>query len=350
MSFLLFQLKNQKTSGSIRTFCNQKLQEDSQVSIRRWIRRINTGNYQGRALCRSKWDKSKSHREILKNPKIKYLVEILKLAGYLSNCLCKSVMIIQTANLVQLCTKDWHWTLSENDLLRLEFWYFSDLETRDFHTYIFCFVPGSRKENRKKAQCSGDSGGPLVFEVKSLTSLSENNLLVTSLTNSNMTSEYIRKSFSNVWFALWSSASVNIFSTPRKKRSMWSKESPVGELFTTAAVLSRIDTDKKFITTEINLMSFVVWAILAIWLFGLFLSDPSPIIVYPCRSFTRWLTEWLVNCPSRWSLYLLLTLYFDHLVGDGDHIYAAVSAQSNRETGTAMYHWLTDSCVEAWLM
>ena len=144
------------------------------------------------------------------------------------------------------------WTLSESDLLRLEFWYFSDLETRDFHTYIFCFGPGSRKENRNKAQCSGDSGGPLVFEVKSLTSLSEHNLLVTSLTNSNMTSEYIRKYFSNVWFALWSSASVNIFSTPRKKRSMWSKESPVGELFTTAAVLSRIDTDKQFITPEIN--------------------------------------------------------------------------------------------------
>ena len=120
MSFLLFQLKNQRTSGSIRTFCNQKLQEDSQVSIRRWIRRINTGDNQGRALCRSKWDKSKPHRDLLKNPKIKYLVEILKLAGYLTNCLCKSVMNIQTANLVHLYTKAWHFT--DGLFLKVIFW------------------------------------------------------------------------------------------------------------------------------------------------------------------------------------------------------------------------------------
>ena len=148
LSTFTFTVKNQRTPGTIRTFSNKKLQEDSQVSIRRWIRRINTGDNQGRALCRSKWDKSKPHRDLLKNPKIKYLVEILKLAGYLSNCLCKSVMIIQTANLVQLCTKDWHWTLSENDLLRLEFWYFSDLETRDFHNYIL-FQAQEKRIGRK---------------------------------------------------------------------------------------------------------------------------------------------------------------------------------------------------------
>ena len=139
MSFLLFQLKNQRTSGSIRTFCNQKLQEDSQVSIRRWIRRINTGDNQGRALCRSKWDKSKPHRDLLKNPKIKYLVEILKLADHLSNCVCKSVMIIQTANLVQLCTKDWQGTLSERDLLRLELIFQWSRNSRfPYWHFLFC--------------------------------------------------------------------------------------------------------------------------------------------------------------------------------------------------------------------
>ena len=66
------------------------------------------------------WDKSKSHKEILKNPKIKYLVEILKLAGYLTNCLCKSVMNIQTANLVHLYTKAWHFT--DGLFLKVIFW------------------------------------------------------------------------------------------------------------------------------------------------------------------------------------------------------------------------------------